>query len=384
MQGAMVQANFQEGLGLFGGDPTSGMQAAMPSAAGVQKAGGKSKKVDDDEKYTTVMLRNIPNKYTRGMLIEQLHRTGFKGDIDYLYLPTDFANRCNVGYCFLNFRTPQARARFMQAFDGVAAQSCLPGFNSYKVCQVTRAKWQGREENVRRLRSGPELMTQLAAHPEWLPLLMDEEGNQEPFLVDEPGAPPLDPSAPKRQNRRNKGPALDAAGTLEAWMMGMGGMGGMDMGMTQGGGVGRGRGMRGRGHKGGKGGGDFDLGASAYGGFPMTAMPVPVMTEQGVQYVPYEAAYGGMAMPQQQMFGMYGGYQGFPSYYGMDGGAEAESFQMPRTRQPRNQLAETFAQQPVHPGKGRGKGVGGKGAMSSGGLGEPAQINITPGLFAED
>ena len=23
------------------------------------------------------------------------------------------------------------------------------GFNSYKICQVTRAKWQGRDENVR-------------------------------------------------------------------------------------------------------------------------------------------------------------------------------------------------------------------------------------------
>ena len=117
------------------------------SKAGIRGRGQGEMLFDDgDSRYTTVMLRNIPNKYTRQMLIEQLYRAGFRGDIDYLYLPTDFANRCNVGYCFLNFRTAAARSRFGGTFDGVAAQSCLPGFNSYKVCQVTRAKWQGRED----------------------------------------------------------------------------------------------------------------------------------------------------------------------------------------------------------------------------------------------
>merc|ERR1719230_2407945 len=103
----------------------------MPGAGRTQKGN----KRDDDSTYTTIMLRNIPNKYTRQMLIDRLHRAGFRGDIDYLYLPTDFANRCNVGYCFVNLRTSLARARFGTAFDGVAAQTCLPGFNSYKVCQ---------------------------------------------------------------------------------------------------------------------------------------------------------------------------------------------------------------------------------------------------------
>jgi len=73
-------------------------------------------------------------------------------------------------------------------FDGKPAQTCLPGFNSYKVCQVTRAKWQGRTENVKRLKSSPELMMQLAAHPEWLPVLMDSKGEQEPFPLDDDAA----------------------------------------------------------------------------------------------------------------------------------------------------------------------------------------------------
>lgn len=159
--------------------------ASAPAAQGNNSKKGKKPKDDDDQNFTTVMLRNIPNKYSRQMLMDEINKTGFVGEVDYMYLPTDFTNRCNVGYCFCNFRTAEARQRFQKAFDGVPAQQCLPGFNSYKVCQVTRAKWQGRSENVKRLRSSPELMQQLAAHPEWLPLLMNAKGDQEPFPCDE-------------------------------------------------------------------------------------------------------------------------------------------------------------------------------------------------------
>merc|ERR1719291_723275 len=95
-------------------------------------------------------------------------------------------------------------------------------------------------------------------------------------------------------------------------------------------GGGKGRGMRGKGRRGGQG----DNSTYAFGGgLPLTAMPVPVMTEMGVQYVPYEAAYGmqgslpypSMASAQQMfsmggMPGMYGmGVNtGFPDYFGDD------------------------------------------------------------------
>jgi len=313
-----------------------------------------------DDGSTTVMLRNIPNKYTRSMLIEQLHRAGFRGQIDYLYLPTDFANRCNVGYCFINFRTPEGRRRFTTQFDGVAAQSCLPGFNSYKVCQVTRAKWQGRDENVRRLRSGPELMAQLAAHPEWLPLLLDEDGQQEPFLCDEGISAARGPAAPRRQMRKQKGVQPQMAGMgmgpmgqmPEGYMLpglsemlegagmfgamggrgggrGRGGMGGLDQnGHDRGGG----RRRRGRGQSGMGGEDAYASAAAMYAGMPGMAMPVPVMTEQGMQYVPYEAAYEAaymqpfMAMgAEQQMYGMPYPGAGYPmgmmNYWGDDGAA---------------------------------------------------------------
>lgn len=134
---------------------------------------------DGEQEYTTVMLRNIPNKYTREMLVEQVS-IDFKGQFDFMYLPIDFRNRCNVGYSFINFRCQDYCKRFVENFDGVDAQVCLPGLNSRKIVEVTPARVQGLEENVERLRKSP-VMHQLKDHPEWMPILFDEHGQQAPF-----------------------------------------------------------------------------------------------------------------------------------------------------------------------------------------------------------
>jgi len=325
---APVDGDF--GQPAVGGIPAAGrmgMAGGGPGGAGVSAGGSRGskapkKKDDDDSLYTTVMLRNIPNKYTQQMLIEQLHRSGFRGDIDYLYLPIDFANRCNCGYCFVNFRTVVAREKFASVFHDVAVQSCLPGFNSYKVCQVTRAKWQGREENVRRLRSGPELMAQLAAHPDWLPLLLDEAGTQEQFPLDTPGqgAAP----APRRQSRKGGGgpsavglqafPGFFAEGFPEPppFMGGGGCRGG------KGAGKGGGRGRRGVG----RGGGGPPAGFFGGCGLPFAGyagMPgLPVMTEQGMTYLPYGCgAYAGFS-PGAYIPPPCGAAYGGPTWYGSD------------------------------------------------------------------
>lgn len=94
-------------MGILTGNEVA--SAVGPTKVAGAKTGKQTRKKDDEANYTTIMLRNIPNKYSRQMLIDQLHSAGFLGQIDYLYLPIDFANRCNVGYCFINFRTSQAR-----------------------------------------------------------------------------------------------------------------------------------------------------------------------------------------------------------------------------------------------------------------------------------
>ena len=76
---------------------------------------------------TTLMVKNIPNKYSRKMLITELNKN-YRGGFDFLYLPIDFKNQCNVGYAFLNFRTPSITARFMQQYHGKDVKQALPGF----------------------------------------------------------------------------------------------------------------------------------------------------------------------------------------------------------------------------------------------------------------
>lgn len=39
---------------------------------------------------TTIMLRNIPNKYTRDMILEEIDMFNFKKKYDFFYLPIDY------------------------------------------------------------------------------------------------------------------------------------------------------------------------------------------------------------------------------------------------------------------------------------------------------
>ena len=44
------------------------------------------------DKRTTLMIRNIPNKYTQKMLLNFMYQAGFEGKFDFFYLPIDFRN----------------------------------------------------------------------------------------------------------------------------------------------------------------------------------------------------------------------------------------------------------------------------------------------------
>mmetsp|Transcript_14887 Transcript_14887/g.33920 ORF Transcript_14887/g.33920 Transcript_14887/m.33920 type:complete len:455 (+) Transcript_14887:114-1478(+) len=175
---------------------TSASTEGEPSPNLSNKATKEEWELEKDENgkpvnYTTVMLRNIPNKYTREMLIDQLSKD-FQGEFDFLYLPIDFKNKCNVGYGFINFRTVDKCAKFVSMFDGVDVRDCLPGLNSKKIAEVTPARVQGFSENVRRLRNSP-VMNQLIGHPEWMPVLFNEQGEGEDFPQPDTPLPPMKP-----------------------------------------------------------------------------------------------------------------------------------------------------------------------------------------------
>jgi len=97
---------------------------------------------------TTLMIRNIPNKYSQKMLLDVLDRK-YSGLYDFFYLPIDFKNRCNLGYAFVNFKTPTTTAEFYKEFHSKSWEE----FNSKKVCEITYARVQGRNALIEHFRN---------------------------------------------------------------------------------------------------------------------------------------------------------------------------------------------------------------------------------------
>mmetsp|Transcript_75307 Transcript_75307/g.211156 ORF Transcript_75307/g.211156 Transcript_75307/m.211156 type:complete len:375 (-) Transcript_75307:186-1310(-) len=92
---------------------------------------------------TTVMMRNLPNKYTQRMLLSEINLTGFLGVFDFLYLPIDPETNANRGYAFLNFIDPGFAWMFKLSYEGRK----MLRFNSNKVVSVMPATLQGFEAN---------------------------------------------------------------------------------------------------------------------------------------------------------------------------------------------------------------------------------------------
>ncbi|XP_062187235.1 protein terminal ear1-like [Phragmites australis] len=126
-----------------------------PDAAGVADT---QEPASEKDTRTTVMIRNIPNKYSQKLLLnmldnhcihsnERITASGDEGEgqpfssYDFVYLPIDFNNKCNVGYGFVNLTSPEAAVRLYKAFH----RQPWEVYNSRKICQVTYARVQGLE-----------------------------------------------------------------------------------------------------------------------------------------------------------------------------------------------------------------------------------------------
>lgn len=126
---------------------------------------------------TTVMLRNIPNQYSRDMLCDVLNQQGFAGRFDFVYLPIDRNSERNMGYAFINFTTGEACKEFFRTFGDVLASKVLPGFKSSKVCEVRVAEVQGQQANLEKMTS-PSFFQHLADREEWQPIFFDQQGER--------------------------------------------------------------------------------------------------------------------------------------------------------------------------------------------------------------
>jgi len=96
---------------------------------------------------TTMMLRNIPNRYTQHELIEELGVLGFAGSFDFLYAPMDFGTMGNVGYAFINFTSSERAARFRRDLEGFVFAKHQKK-SAKKVSTVSVAHLQGLEANL--------------------------------------------------------------------------------------------------------------------------------------------------------------------------------------------------------------------------------------------
>ena len=91
------------------------------------------------DKRTTLIIRNIPNKYTMQLFQNEINEH-FYGKYDILYLPLDFVNKTNLGFGFINFIDPIHILYFYSEFFGKKWNI----FNSEKRCQLAYAKIQGK------------------------------------------------------------------------------------------------------------------------------------------------------------------------------------------------------------------------------------------------
>ncbi|CAK0819376.1 unnamed protein product [Prorocentrum cordatum] len=94
---------------------------------------------------TTLMLRNVPRRYTQEQLLGEIEAViGSTADFNFLHMPWDLRNSCNVGYAFLNCCDAEGAKRCREVLDGY--HFCMSA--KQKQCNVFDAHIQGLESNL--------------------------------------------------------------------------------------------------------------------------------------------------------------------------------------------------------------------------------------------
>jgi RNA recognition motif-containing protein len=127
---------------------------------------------------TTLMIKNIPNKYNQKMLlaaVDEVH----KGAYDFFYLPIDFKNKCNVGYAFINFVSCDHILAFYEQFNNKKWEK----FNSEKVCEITYARIQGKQALIGHFQNSSLMCEDKKCRPIIFHTGGPNIGEQEPFPI---------------------------------------------------------------------------------------------------------------------------------------------------------------------------------------------------------
>ncbi|KAK9110210.1 hypothetical protein Sjap_018270 [Stephania japonica] len=131
---------------------------------GLSSYSSSSNSIDFDEceakvhGKTTVMIKNIPSKLNRKMLVEMLDTHCFHqnqnnvssqqpnhqfvpSEYDFVYLPIDFKSGSNLGYAFVNFTTVTGAVRLYRSLQ----MQRWEAFASPKICEIKYARIQGKK-----------------------------------------------------------------------------------------------------------------------------------------------------------------------------------------------------------------------------------------------
>ncbi len=95
------------------------------------------------DKRTTLIIRNIPNKYNISLLLIELNEK-FKNKFDMIFLPQDKIKDSNLGFGFINFLNPLNLILFYDEFMGKKWNY----FNSPKRCFLAYSNFQGKNELI--------------------------------------------------------------------------------------------------------------------------------------------------------------------------------------------------------------------------------------------
>ena len=97
--------------------------------------------ISGKDKRTTLMLRNIPNKYKLNDLVKEIDKS-FWGKYDYINLPIDYERKLNLGYAFINFVEPLHIILFYETYHNKRWML----YKSDKKMDMTYADKQGKKD----------------------------------------------------------------------------------------------------------------------------------------------------------------------------------------------------------------------------------------------
>jgi hypothetical protein len=119
------------------------LHGLVPRTQNLQEMYNKTSK---DAPPTTMMIRNIPSRYSQQDLVLDLKELGFTSTFDFLYIPMDQGTSANVGYAFVNFISPTWAAKCMDSFQNYRFSRQPRGCN--KTARVSVAHIQGLDKNL--------------------------------------------------------------------------------------------------------------------------------------------------------------------------------------------------------------------------------------------